>query len=155
MLDDPNSNAYRFLRGEVLLRSGNWLAKLGRAGEARAAANEGLALLAGLASAPSPSLSHLFGACRWFAETEVKPLRDPGRAPQFCRQAIERTTGSDPRCLHRTGGSAAQMGDRAAAVEAASKALSLLPPSAPNQPKTQQRADMEAAVHRFRRAAHP
>lgn len=137
------------------MRAGNWLVKLGRAEDARVAASEGLAGLAGLATAPSPSLSHVFGACRWFAETEVAALRDSKRAAEFCRQAVELTKGADPDAFIGLALALSQMGDHAAAVDAATKAVSLLPPSVAGQPKSQQRADMEAALERFRRGSNP
>lgn len=147
---DPSNKVYRFLRGEVLLRSGNWLVKLGRTEDARAAAGEGMTALVTLADAPSPSLSHVFGACRWLTETEVRTLRDPKRAAEFCRKAIERTKSTDPDAFMGLAEALHQMGDRAGAVDAARKAIASLPAEAPGQAKSQQRAGMEAALQRFR-----
>lgn len=147
---DPRNKVYRFLRGEVLLRASNWMVKLGRASEARAAASEGMKLLLDLASAPSPSLSHLFGACRWLTETEVRSLRDPGRAAGFCRTAIERTGREDPDGFMGLAEALYQSGDKAGAIEAAAKAVSLLPPVVSGRAKSQQRTDMEALLGRYR-----
>jgi non-specific serine/threonine protein kinase/serine/threonine-protein kinase len=147
---DPRNKVYRFLRGEVLLRAGNWMVKLDRAADARVAASEGLKLLLELASAPSASLTHLFGACRWFSETEVRTLRDPKRAAGFCRSAIERTGGKDPDGFMGLALALYQSGDRAGASEAAAKAITLLPPVASGKAKSQQRKDMEALLERYR-----
>jgi tetratricopeptide (TPR) repeat protein/predicted Ser/Thr protein kinase len=145
---DPANNVYRFLRGELLLRSANWQLTLGRATDARTSAQEGLAIIGRLASAPSASLTHVFGACRWFSETEVREVRDPARAAGFCRQAIERTKGSELDAFLGLAGALDLLGDPRGAVEAAEKALALLPPSVGSG--SQQRRDTKSALARYR-----
>lgn len=148
---DPSNVVYRYLRAELLARSGNLLVALGRRAEAKAAAGEGLAALVALASAPKATLGHVFGACRWLTETEVVDLRDPAAAARFCRAAVERTNGEDPDAFEGLATALDQCGDRKGAVEAAERALSLVPPATPGEPVSQQRRDMEAALRNYQR----
>jgi len=124
---DPKNTVYRFLRAELLMRRSQWLVKAGRTGEARSNAVEGLAILRELADAPRPALSHLFGACRWMTETDVRDLRDAVHAAAYCRQAIGNTRGQDPDAWMGLAEAQSQMGDRAGAIESAKKAVALLP----------------------------
>ena len=85
---DPGNRIYLYLRGEMLVRSGNLLVKAGKQAEAKARTAEGLALLIPLAAAPKPSITHLVGACRWLIECEVRELRNPALAARYCGQAV-------------------------------------------------------------------
>jgi tetratricopeptide (TPR) repeat protein len=151
---DPRNKIYRYLRGELLVRAGNSLAALARRDEARQRTREGLEILEGLAAAPNASTTHVFGACRWLCETEVRELRKPARAAEFCRLAMKMTGGEDPDAYSGLANALDQMGDAAGAVAAAGKALALIPPTLPGTPPTQQRRDMEAGLLKFRAKAH-
>ena len=147
---DPANVVYRYLRGELLARSGNLLMPLGKTQEARARAAEGIGILAGLADFPNATLSHVFGACRWLTETDVRELRRPARAVVYCRAAAERTERKDPDAFEGLAMALDQLGDAAGAVAAAEKAVALLPPSAPGKPGSRQRITMENALKRYR-----
>ncbi|MEO8026576.1 MAG: hypothetical protein ABI823_08880, partial [Bryobacteraceae bacterium] len=146
---DPANKVYRYLRGELLARVGNLLQESGKPTEARSAAAEGIQILTGLAAASGASLSHLFGACRWLTETSVTSLRNPSAASAFCQQAITRTKGEDPDGWQGLSLAREQLGDLAAATEAAKRALALLPPSAPGKPVSVQRQEMEHTLARL------
>jgi tetratricopeptide (TPR) repeat protein len=148
---DPANTTYRYQRAEVLIRAGNWLVSLGRRGEAREQSAAGLQIMEELASSPKASLSHVFGGCRWFTETAVTELRKPVRAAEFCRQAMKMTNGEDPDAYAGLATALDQQGDRAGAALAIEKALTLIPPSPPGQPPSQQRREMEAELRRLRR----
>ena len=147
---DPANVVYRYLRGELLARSGNLLMPLGKTQEARARAAEGIGILAGLADFPNATLSHVFGACRWLTETDVRELRRPARAVVYCRAAAERTERKDPDAFEGLAMALDQLGDAAGAVAAAEKAVALLPPSAPGKAPSRQRITMENALKRYR-----
>lgn len=149
---DPANKVYRFLRGELLLRSGNWLVPLKRVPEAEEKVREGLGLLGELAGDPQASLTHVFGACRWFAETQVLSLRDPHRAAQYCRKAMELTKGEDPDAFSGLALALYLQGDRAGAVANIRKALELIPPRKQGDKATQQRLELEDALLRFSKA---
>jgi tetratricopeptide (TPR) repeat protein len=146
---DPGNVVYRYLRGELLTRSGNLLMSLGDPQQARERAAEGLEILAGLADSPKATLSHIFGACRWLTETGVRELRQPARAAVYCRVAAERTEGKDPDAFEGLATALDQMGDAAGAMAAAEKAVALLP-LAQGEPPSQQRLNMESALKRYR-----
>ena len=146
---DPSNVVYRYLRGELLARSGNLLVSLGQAQSAHERAAEGLKILTGLAAAPQATVSHVFGACRWLVETDVRDLRQPAQAAKFCQLAAERTAHKDPDAFEGLAAALHLMGDSAAAVAAAEKAVALLP-AAPGQPPSQQRQNMESALKRYR-----
>ena len=80
---DPANKIYRYLRGELLARTGNLLQAIGKPVEARATIAEALSILVSLASDQNPSLPHVLGACGWLTETEVLPLRDPASASRL------------------------------------------------------------------------
>jgi tetratricopeptide (TPR) repeat protein len=146
---DPSNKIYRYLRGELLVRAGNGLLSAGRTSEARQATATGLQLLDDLASAPDAPLTQEFGACRWFTEAAIVDLRKPQRAAEFCRRAMQMTDGKDPDAYAGLANAESQMGHKAAAVQAMQTALSLLPPTVAGQPVSQQRRDMETALHKF------
>lgn len=146
---DPANKVYRFLRGELLLRSGNWLVPLRRLPEAEEKAREGLRLLAELADDAKSSLTHVFGACRWFAETEVASLREPGKAAQYCRKAMEMTKGEEPDAYSGLALALYLQGDREGAVSNLRKALGMIPARREGEKPTQQRMELEAALVRF------
>jgi len=148
---DPANKVYRYLRGELLARTGNLLQATSKPVEARAATAEGLSILVSLASDQNSSLSHIFGACRWLTETKVLPLRDPAAAARFCQQAITLTDGKDPDGWEGLSHAREQLGDRAGALEAATRALTLLPPTVPGKPISLQRRNMEAAQRKLQR----
>lgn len=141
---DPANRIYRYLRSELLARTGNLLQAVGKPAEARAATAEGLSILVSLASDQHPSLPHVLGACGWLTETEVLPLRDPALAARFCQQAITLTDGKDPDGWAGLSQAREQLGERAAAIEAATRALSLIPPTMPGSAISVQRRTMEA-----------
>jgi len=147
---NPENKVYRFLRAELLLRSGNWLAALGRREDARRSAQSGLTMMTELATGPSASLTHTFGACRWLTETEVIELRQPRLAETFCRHALQRTDNQDPDAFIGLAAALHQLGDSKGAVAAVESALRLLPAET-GSAKSQQRQDMESALARFRR----
>lgn len=152
---DSANVIYKFLRGELLARSGNLLTLAGRAPEARQPAEEGLQILSALADSPNATLSHIFGACRWLTETEVVVLRQPERAAGYCRLAAQRTDQKDPDAFEGLATALDQLGDAAGAAAAAQKAVALLPLAAPGKPRSQQRINMEAALQRYRAKARP
>jgi len=123
----------------------------GKPVEARAATTEGLSILVALASDQNPSLSHVFGACRWLTETEVLPLQNPAEAVRFCQKAIDLTGGKDPDGWEGLSHAREQLGDRAGALEAATRALTLIRPTAPGTPVSVQRRNMEATQRRLQR----
>lgn len=141
---------YRYLRGELLARAGNWLVALGRQTEAQQRAAEGLRILEELAASPQATISHVFGGCRWLAETEVRTIRKPARAAEFCRQAMKMTNGEDPDAHQGLATALEQLGDYTGALSAAETAVSLSPPTPAGQSPTRQRLDMEAVVARLR-----
>lgn len=151
---DPANVVYRYLRGELLARTGNLLLSLGNPSQAREYASEGLAILTALADSPKAGLTHVMGACRWLTETELKELRQPARAAGFCRSAAERTGQKDPDPFEGLATALDQLGDTAGAVAAAQKAVDLLPPSEPGRPVSQQRVNMERALHRYQAKLH-
>jgi len=147
----PANKVYRYLRGELLARAGSLLQATGKPVEARAATTEGLSILVALASDQNPSLSHVFGACRWLTETEVLPLQNPAEAVRFCQKAIDLTGGKDPDGWEGLSHAREQLGDRAGALEAATRALTLIRPTAPGTPVSVQRRNMEATQRRLQR----
>jgi tetratricopeptide (TPR) repeat protein/tRNA A-37 threonylcarbamoyl transferase component Bud32 len=147
---DPANNVYRYLRGELLARMGNLHMVLKEPVEARANAASGLEILAQLAEKPNASLSHVYGACRWFSETDVAVLRDPKRAERFCRLAVDRTGGKDLDAWQGLAAARGLMGDRRGALEAGGRALELLPPAKPGEPKSQQRVSLEESLAKWR-----
>jgi tetratricopeptide (TPR) repeat protein len=146
---DPSNKIYRYLRGELLVRAGNALLAAGHTNEARQATVTGLHVLDELASAPDANLSQEFGACRWFTEAAIVDLRKPQRAADFCRRAMQMTDGKDPDAYAGLANAESQLGHTSAAVQAMHTALSLLPPTVAGQPISQQRRDMEAALHKL------
>ncbi len=148
---EPENTVYRFLRADLLIRAGNLLASAGQAAAAEQHTGEGLKQLRGLADREKPSVTHLFGACRWLVETRVARLRDPAAAAGYCRQGAVATEGKDPDAWLGLSAALELMGDRDGAAEAAGKALALVPPPAPGQPPSRQRLDTEANWKRLRR----
>lgn len=149
---DPASNVYQFLRAELLVRSGNGLMALGREGEAVEAAREGLAAMRELASLPKASMTHVLGACRWLAETEVVTLRDGVGAAGYCRQAVAGTNGRELDAYSGLSKALAVSGDRTGAIREMEKAIALLEPVRAGEPVSQQRRALETELRRLRGA---
>ncbi len=149
---DGTNKVYRYLRAELLARAGNELVALRRDDEAKAAAGDGLAELRALASVEKASLTHVFGACRWLAETEVVSLRDGAGAAAFCRNSVQMTGGRELDAFAGLAKALAVMGDGAGAVREMEKAIALLPPVREGEPVSRQRSDMEAELRRLRGA---
>ena len=146
---DPGNKVYTVRRAELLIRAGNGGAALGQAAAARAQAREGLQIMRELASAPNPSATHLFGACRWFSETTVASERDPRLAEKFCRQALKATGSQDPDAFSGLSKALLLTGNLAEAVESLHRALALIPPRLPNAPASRQRMELEEALTRL------
>lgn len=143
---NPTNNVYRFLRAELLARTGNLMAQLGRKQESSATAAEGLALLKQLATAPQASLAHLLGACRWLMESEAPGQKDAAAAVRYCQTAVARTKGNDPDAWEGLASSSLETGNRDEARSAAEKALALIPTAEPGQPKSRQRELLEGII---------
>jgi len=147
---DPENRVYRYLRGEMLVRSGNLLVKAGKPAEAKARTAEGLALIRQLALDPKPAYTHLFGACRWLVECEVRELRNPALAARYCEQMVVATEEKDPDAWMGLSQARALMGDRPGALAAAERALKLVPAPQAGEPASRQRTEMEASRNRLR-----
>jgi eukaryotic-like serine/threonine-protein kinase len=147
---DPENRVYRYLRGEMLVRAGNLLAKAGKLAEAKVRTAEGLGLIVQLASDPKPAITHVFGACRWLVECEVREQRNPALAARYCEQAAAATEGADPDAWLGLSQAREQMGDRPGALAAAERALSLVPPPRAGEPASRQRIEMESNRDRLR-----
>ncbi len=146
---DPGNKVYRYLQGELLSRIGNLHQQSGEKVAARNAAQDGIEILVALAEPQTASLSHLFGACRWLSETAVASLRKPKLAAAYCQRAIDITKGQDPDGWEGLSTARAQLGDRTGAIEAAKRAIALLPPTLEGKPVSEQRRTMEAALRQL------
>ncbi|MBL8173731.1 MAG: serine/threonine protein kinase [Bryobacterales bacterium] len=149
---DPASKVYQFLRAELLVRMGNGLVALGREAEAVKTAREGLAQMRGLASLPKAAMSHVLGACRWLAETEVVALRDGVDAARYCRKAVAETNGRELDAYSGLSKALSVSGDRAGAIREMEKAIALLEPARKGEPLSQQRRALENELLRLREA---
>jgi eukaryotic-like serine/threonine-protein kinase len=147
---DPANKVYRYLRGELLVRAANGFVRLKRVAAARLHAAEGLAIIEGLAAAPNAGVSHVFGACRFLAETEVVELRQLGKAEKYCRLAMELTKSADPDAFAGLAVVLELRGDKSGALAMVEKALALIPPAAPGKPVSKQRTDFEDTIRRLR-----
>jgi tetratricopeptide (TPR) repeat protein len=148
---DASNVTYRALRGELLMRISSLLVKRGEAASARTRAAEGLQILTSLASEPRASATQANEACRWLVETEVKDLRDFKRAVALCEKAVTLTHEKDSFSLERLASARASLEDRTGAVEAAQKALALLPALEPGKPKSRQQVSLEQAIAGWRK----
>lgn len=86
------------------------------------------------------------------ADDSPKPsARDPesARAAVFCREAVRRTKGTDPDAFSGLASALDLLGDHPGAVDAAAKAVSLVPNAAPSR----QRKEMEELLQRMTRAS--
>ena len=149
---DPGNSVYRYLQGELLVRVGNLQLQEGHRKEAHLSATEGIGILTALASKPTASLSHTFGACRWMTETKVASARNAAEAARYCQKAIDQTKGEDPDGWEGLANAREQLGDRTGAVAAAKRALALLPPTVPGKADSEQRRTMTETLRRLLRS---
>jgi len=86
-----------------------------------------------------------------FTTCEPADLRDPATALRFARRAVELTKGADAGALDTLAQVHFAMGDAPRAIEAAEKALSLLPAIKPGDAESEMRKEIEGHLARFKR----
>ena len=137
--------------GESLVLMGALLSEKGNPTEAEAQTSRGLAIERDLASRPQATADELSRYALALLTCQPANLRRSTAALQVAKQAVARSDGKDPKSFDLLAEAYFQNGDSEHAIETEQKALSSLPPPAPNQKSSPARQKFEAQLAKFKR----
>ena len=148
---DPKNVRYRTDMTYMLLRRVALLLKTGRRSEAVASAKEGLAMLKENAERPEATAQD-FNEYAWgLATCDVPELRDPARALQYASRAVESSPNPNALYLDTLAWAHFRSGNPAKAVEAAERAIAMMPASAKAGPAVGLRGQLEHDLAEFKK----
>ena len=140
---DPANVRFRTDLTYMLFRQGGLLTEAGQTQAARVSTKRGLAFLRLSAERPTASAEDLNDYAWWLATCQPIDLRQPARAVEFSKRAVALAHGPNASYLHTLGWAYFRSGDRAHAIDALQRALTMLTPAAPGGPSTGLRHQVE------------
>jgi tetratricopeptide (TPR) repeat protein len=148
---DPANVASKQRLSEILTYVASTMLATGQKGEARGAAQRGLAIAKELADRPNATQEQVYNFA-WLGMTvEPVDLRDPRTVLPYALKAVQMSGETDEYSLHVLADTYAAMGDYAKAVEAGEKAVALYPPLQPGQPRPSQQETIENSLREYRK----
>ena len=152
---DPQNKQYQIDLHQALLLLVDLLRSSGQTREARAVTARALEFLDPLVHQPEPSFYHLQDYATLLIETPFPEYRNDRAALTSANRAVELTHGADPWALYLQSRAYENTGDRAQALAAARKALSLLPAARPGAPIPEVRRTLETHLAHLDSVSHP
>jgi eukaryotic-like serine/threonine-protein kinase len=146
---DTANTMYPLIRAELQGRVANLLVEAGREAEARVYAEPSVAYFRKLGDSPDATPQQLIEAVKSAAETGVKSLRDYPAALRFALRADEAAKGKNPAALGYLAEAYSLNNDTPKALDAAQRALALMPPTKPGDSPSQLRNWLEAEVKEY------
>ena len=131
---DPANAIYPQLLAELQGRVANLLIQSGRKAEAEPYAKASVAFFRKIGNSPEATPQQLIEAVRSVAETQAPSLRDYPAALRFALRADRLANGKNPGALGYLAEAYALNKDYQNAVEAAERALTIVPPPKPGEP---------------------
>jgi non-specific serine/threonine protein kinase/serine/threonine-protein kinase len=149
---DPSNVRFRTDLTYMLFRQGGLLTKAGQTKAARVSTQRGLAFLRLSAERPTASAEDLNDYAWWLATCQPSDLRQPTRAIEFSKRAVALAQGPNASYLHTLGWAYFRAGDRAHAIDALQRALTMLTPAAAGMPSSGLRHQVELDLLEFQRS---
>ena len=146
---DPSNVRFRTDLTYMLFRQGGLLTGAGHTTAARVSTKRGLAFLRLSAERPTASAEDLNDYAWWLATCQPIDLRQPTRAIEFSKRAVALAHGPNASYLHTLGWAYFGAGDRAHAIDALQRALTMLTPAAPGMPSSGLRHQVELDLVEF------
>jgi tetratricopeptide (TPR) repeat protein len=139
--EDPKDEQAQLDRQQGLMKEIELLAATHRTEEARVETKRALAILKPQAE-QSALFQHAEDYAQLLATTPFAELRDDAAALRYARKAVAMTHDADPDVLHALALAYERNGDKQHAIEADSRALSMLPAGAPSVFRTMLQTDV-------------
>jgi tetratricopeptide (TPR) repeat protein len=146
---DTANTMYPLIHAELQGRVANLLVDAGREAEARVYAEPSVAYFRKLGDSPDATPQQLIEAVKSAAETGVKSLRDYPAALRFALRADEQAKGKNPAALGYLAEAYSLNNDTPKALDAAQRALALMPPTKPGDSPSQLRKWLEDEVKEY------
>jgi tetratricopeptide (TPR) repeat protein len=146
---DPSNIRFRTDLTYMLFRQGGLLTGAGQTKAARVSTLRGLTFLRLSAERPTASAEDLNDYAWWLATCLPIDLRQPARAIEFSRRAVALAHGPNASYLHTLGWAYFGAGDRARAIDALERALTMLAPTPAGMPSSGLRHQVELDLVEF------
>jgi len=146
---DPSNVRFRTDLTYMLFRQGGLFTDAGKTQAARAFTQRGLAFLRLSAERPTASAEDLNDYAWWLATCRPIDLRQPAKAVEFSKRAVALTPGPNASYFHTLGWAYFGAGDRAHAIGALQRALSILAPAPTGAPSSGLRHQVEVDLAEF------